>query len=439
MRRLFLRTFLWFWMTVILAIAAILAPNIYFGYSLESKWSRTAPDLLEAASREAVDTFERSGELGLVQYFGQLQREYSVRPVLLRDGEEAIGPHLDGEVFVRIVAQMAAKREGPYFRGTTAAQRIVGASGQTYVLVLTYQRTQFWPVAEIALAILAAVLLFCYLITRHVTAPLFKLRRAAASIAEGRLDTRVSPELGRRSDEIADLARDFDRMAERIESLMAGQKRLLGDVSHELRSPLARLTVALTLAKQGPAAEVPEHLERIQSESRRLDTLIGQLLTLSRIDSGVQGLERACIDFSGLVQEIASDADFEARARSRTVTVERADACAIIGSEEILRSAVENVLRNAVRHTGEGTSVEVDLRREASKAVLSVRDHGAGVQEPLLSEMFLPFRRSPNINANGAGLGLAITARAVRAHGGHVRAANAPEGGLLVEIELPLV
>ncbi len=438
MRRLFLRTFLWFWLTVILAIAAILVPNIYFGYLFESRWSRTAENLLEAASREAVDTFERSGELGLMQYFGRLQREDSVRPVLLRDGEEAIGPHLDGEVFVHLVAQMAAKREGPYLRGTTAAQRIIGASGKTYVLVLTYQRTPFWPVAEGALAILAGVWFFCYLITRHVTAPLFKLRAAAARIAEGRLDTRVGPALANRADEIADLARDFDRMAERIESLLAGQKRLLADVSHELRSPLARLTVALSLAKNGPAAEAPEHLERIQLEARRLDKLIGQLLTLSRIDSGVQGVDRASIDLGNLVQEIASDADFEARARSRRVTVECADACSITGSEEILRSAVENVVRNAVRHTREGTAVEVALRRNGSKAVLRVRDHGAGVSEPMLSENFLPFRRAPELSSNGAGLGLAITERAVRAHGGAFRAANVPEGGLLVEMEFPL-
>jgi two-component system, OmpR family, sensor histidine kinase CpxA len=440
MRRLFLKTFLWFWLTVILAVLAALLPSVYSQRLSQSKWNAVVPTLMPRASREAVDIFESSGEWALLQYLGQLQREFSVEGFLFRDDQEVLGPRLDPELARRRAAQIAERQPGPYVRGLEAAQRVTGASGRTYALVLAYRDFQGnrYFALEVPLVLLLAGGLFCFLITRHVTSPLFKLRAAAASIAEGRLDTRVGPELGHRSDEIADLARDFDRMAERIESLLAGQKRLLGDVSHELRSPLARLTVALSLAQHGPAADAPEHLERIQLEARRLDKLIGQLLMLSRIDSGVQGVERGSIDLGALVQEAASDADFEARARSRRVTVEHSDACSITGSEEILRSAVENVLRNAVRHTGEGTAVEVALRRNLSKAVLSVRDHGAGVRESMLSEMFLPFRRAPEMNSKGAGLGLAITERAVRAHGGAVRAANVPEGGLLVEMEFPL-
>jgi DNA-binding response OmpR family regulator/signal transduction histidine kinase len=279
--------------------------------------------------------------------------------------------------------------------------------------------------------------IFCYLISRYLTEPLHKLGEAAKNIAEGRLDTRVDPSLIRRRDEIADLARNFDVMAERIEALITGQRRLLGDVSHELRSPLSRLIVALSLVKQGPAEEVAENLDRIALEARRLDTLIGQLLTLTRIDSGVDRGSPAPFDLANLVQEVANDGNFEARARNRSVRIKQADSCTVEGFEELLRSAVENVVRNAIRHTAEGSTVEISVHSRDSRAVIEVRDYGPGVPEGMLSEIFLPFRRVANGESDGAGLGLAIAERAVNVHRGELRARNAAEGGLIVEINLP--
>lgn len=280
--------------------------------------------------------------------------------------------------------------------------------------------------------------IFSYFISRHLTKPLYKLGEAASGIAEGRLDTRVDPSLLTRRDEIAGLARNFDRMAERIEALVNGQRALLGDVSHELRSPLSRLLVALSLVKQGPPDEAGENLERIGLEARRLDTLIGQLLSLTRIDSGVDRGSPARFDLTNLVQEVANDGDFEAQARQRSVVIQRADSCSALGFEELLRSAVENVVRNAIRHTAAGTAVELSLQCTEGKALLRVRDHGPGVPESMLSEIFLPFRRAPNGNSDGAGLGLAIAERAVAVHRGTIRAMNAHERGLIVEINLPL-
>jgi len=283
---------------------------------------------------------------------------------------------------------------------------------------------------------LVAGAIFCYFISSYLTKPLFKLGEAAASIAEGRLDTRVDPSLKTRKDEIAGLARNFDFMAERIEALVTGQRRLLGDVSHELRSPLSRLTVALGLAKQGPPEEAAESLERIGLEARRLDILIGQLLALTRIDSGVDRGSPVEFDLTNLVQEVANDGDFEARARNCRVEIRQADACTVSGFEELLRSAVENIVRNAIRHTAAGTAVEISLRVSDSRACLQVRDHGTGVPQGMLTEIFLPFRRVANGNSAGAGLGLAIAERAVNVHRGKIRAMNAPDGGLIVEIEL---
>ena len=196
--------------------------------------------------------------------------------------------------------------------------------------------------------------------------------------------------------------------------------------------------VALTLLKQGPAEEAAENLDRIALEARRLDLLIGQLLALTRIDSGVDRGSPAPFDLRNLVQEVANDGDFEARARNRSVVIKQADACNVNGFEELLRSAVENVVRNAIRHTAEGTAVEISLQMNDSRAVLQVLDHGLGVPQNMLSEIFQPFRRVANDNSEGAGLGLAIADRAVQVHRGTLRAINAPTGGLIVEIELPL-
>lgn len=284
--------------------------------------------------------------------------------------------------------------------------------------------------------------LICLLLTRHITSPLFELRRGAETIAAGNLAARVPGDLRNRRDEIGELGRDFNRMAEQLESLVDGHKRLLGDVSHELRSPLSRLVVALGLARRANAEEMPELLDRIGLEARRLDSLIGQLLTLSRIESGSHATVASTVDLTALVHEVVTDADFEARAQARRVGVTAFDdECTVFGSEELIRSAVENVVRNGVRFTREGTSVEVLIRRERDRAVIRIRDQGIGVPEDMLSEIFLPFRRvqasdvAPN---EGSGLGLAIAQRAVAANGGKIRAVNAADGGLIVDIEFPL-
>ena len=293
----------------------------------------------------------------------------------------------------------------------------------------------FLPIAAVGISAL-----ICFVLTRHITSPLFDLRTRAATIAVGDLSTRVPRNLSNRRDEIGELGRDFDRMAERLESLVDSHKRLLGDVSHELRSPLSRLLVALGLARRANTEEMPELLDRIALEAKRLDSLIGQLLTLSRIESGSHAAAASSIDLTALVHEIVTDADFEARARARRVGVTAVEECTISGVEELIRSAVENVVRNGVRFTREGTAVDVSIRREPDRAVIRVRDRGPGVPDTMLSEIFLPFHRGQTVQGarnEGSGLGLAIAHRAVAANGGTIAAMNATDGGLIVDIALP--
>jgi two-component system, OmpR family, sensor histidine kinase CpxA len=235
-------------------------------------------------------------------------------------------------------------------------------------------------------------------------------------------------------------------MAERLESMVKAQQRLLGDISHELRSPLARLGVALGLARKRSGSEANGALDRIERESDNLNEMISQLLTLTRLESGTDGRKRSQVDLDTLVREVSEDADFEARSLNRSVQVVASDKCSINGVEDLLRSAVENVVRNAVRFTPEGTAVEVSLRKQNGSrdnyAVISVRDRGNGVPAESLEKIFRPFYRTEDArdrqSGGGTGLGLAITERAVRMHGGTVEAANAPEGGLAVEMRFHL-
>ena len=297
------------------------------------------------------------------------------------------------------------------------------------------------------MGLLIAVLtsgLVCYLLAGYLTAPVVRLRAATQKLAAGDLTARAGVK-SNRHDEIGELVRDFDGMAGRMETLVGEQNRLLNDISHELRSPLARLNVALGLARQRTGPEAASALDRMELESGRLEEMIDRLLTLSRLEAGQELLDRSSLQLGELIQEIAKDADFEAQSRNCQVVAVVEQECAVTGSPALLRSAIENVVRNATRYTIEGTAVEVRLQNEVSSgrsvAVIRVGDHGPGVPEGALEKLFHPFFRVDDARGRqtgGSGLGLAITERAVRLHGGTVSAANLPAGGLMVEIRLPL-
>jgi two-component system sensor histidine kinase CpxA len=284
--------------------------------------------------------------------------------------------------------------------------------------------------------------LVCYGLSWHLTSPVRKLRAATQRLATGDLTSRVRIGDKGRGDEIADLVRDFNRMAERIERLVTAQKQLVRDISHELRSPLARLSVASGLARREAPPSTVAALDRIERETERLNEMIGELLTLSLLESGSEHFENAPFDLAELVDEVVRDADFEAAAGDRSVLFDPDGPLVAPGNREMVRRALENVLRNGVRYTEEGTAVEVNLERDASEwAVIRVRDHGPGLPPEALTEIFRPFYRyaeARDRQSGGTGIGLAITERAVHLHGGEVRASNAEGGGLLVVIRLPL-
>lgn len=282
--------------------------------------------------------------------------------------------------------------------------------------------------------------IICYLLAWRITAPVRRLRQVVQKLAEGDLTVRTGLTNDRRGDEIVDLGLDFDRMAGRIEALVLAQKQLVRDISHELRSPLARLQVALSLARRQSSIASETFLDRIEQEAERLNALIGELLTLSLLENGAGMAAVYPLDLRELLDEVVQDATFEAVASGRKVRLEAAWAL-VAGNRELLRRAIENVVRNALHYTAVESDVVVQLVEEGRQALIRVADQGPGVPDAMLTAIFQPFYRvaeARDRQSGGTGIGLAITARAIALHGGTVAACNRPEGGLQVEIRLPL-
>lgn len=286
--------------------------------------------------------------------------------------------------------------------------------------------------------------LVCYGLAKYLTTPLVALRHATHRLAEGDLSARAISATRGSKDEISSLVADFNAMADQIESLVTLQNRLTTDISHELRSPLARLSVALEIARAKSGPQAASALDRIETEADRLNELVGQILMLSRLESGSDPTRPATVDMTELLEDVANDASFEATKKGCNVNLEISGNCSIEGNRELLRRSFDNVLRNAINYTVADSSIDVSLECKNGEAppvaLVRIRDHGVGVPEEELRNIFQPFHRVGGDRARqsgGAGLGLAICDRAVRLHHGTVSARNAPDGGLIIEIALP--
>ncbi len=278
-------------------------------------------------------------------------------------------------------------------------------------------------------------LLSALVLAWYFAKPIRQLRRAFDAAAAGDLGVRIGGGMGGRRDELADLGRDFDHMTERLGHLVEGQKRLLHDVSHEMRSPLARLQAAIGLARQQPE-HFDETLARIEREGERLDALIDELLTLSRLQAGVTG-EPEEVDMQELLEGIVEDARFEGAARQVSVALSATGLPAVRANPALLHRAIENVVRNALHHSPPGGTVRVVAEADATRLRLSIADQGPGVPAEALDKIFQPFYRGGGKTSGGGyGLGLAIAERVIAAANGQIRAKNATTGGLVVEVDL---
>ena len=449
---LFLKIFLWFLAAVSLMIGIV----IFINWSVQTepvvnRWQVSVRNQMNIYADTAGQIYQNEGQGGLKQFLRRISEAETVSEVDLvaSDGTVWLGEGGQAGNYRDLASRALSSGdvEIEAQRDTSlAARRVTVGGDKSYALVVRWDRPR--PVAmfgESSLryirlgGLLLTALILCYALATYLSTPIGKIRRATQELAEGNLDTRVADRLGRRNDELGKLARDFDEMAERIESLVTSQQRLSRDISHELRSPLARMNVALGIAKQKATPDVGTQLERIENEADRLNQMIGHILTLSKLEGGAQGYEKEAVDLIEIVGSVAEDANFEAQPLGKSVAMIGDGSCIIEGNEILLRSAVENVLRNAVRYTEQGTSVNVSVAKNGETVKVYVQDHGGGVPDDELEKLFKPFYRVGEARdraSGGIGLGLAIADRAIAAHDGAITARNL-NGGLQVEIALP--
>lgn len=293
-----------------------------------------------------------------------------------------------------------------------------------------------WPLVILALGV---SFFLCVLLAGYLVGPIRHLQGISRRLAKGDLGARVGRRVIQRKDELGELGRDFDVMAEKLEYLVNSKQQLLRDVSHELRSPLTRLQLSLALARRKTPQAMAEH-DRIEREIERLDELVGQIIHFSRIQHGVSEQALESVDLEQLLKQLVDDGDFEAQARNKAVVLAQSSAITIMAVRDFMASAIENIIRNAIRFTPEDTTIEVQLERQGREAVIQVRDYGPGVPEDTLERLFDPFFRVDETRGrenNGTGLGMAIAQRVVVFHKGTIKARNVTPG-LQVEIRLPL-
>ncbi|WP_159566730.1 ATP-binding protein [Budvicia diplopodorum] len=437
-RSLFLKILFGFWITYIAITQSVWLVFSYYSSQKEPVENRIANRIVALQFNSAVSVLETHGIDALnrmIDKWPEADRR-SVSLMLLKAPLSAV----------------SERRSLIPLTDDVRVEQVKSADGQNYLLKYDVEalRKEYRPKRSgrilfnlpNPLLILGAIggFLFSALLAWHLTKPMRQLRSGFDRVSQGDLDVRLYPMMGKRRDELSDMARDFDSMVERLKLLVDAREQLLHDVSHELRSPLARLQLAIGLARQNPH-NVESSLERIEQESVRLDKMIGELLTLSRTDAtGISDEEY--FDLYGLVEAVVSDVRYEAQIPGVAIELEADEQvqneATVKGNAELMRRAVENIVRNALRFSSTGQLINVALSQNENEFVIQVSDRGPGVDEDKLSSIFDPFVRIKSaMSGKGYGLGLAIARKVVNAHRGSIEARNADGGGLIIQIRVP--
>jgi two-component system sensor histidine kinase CpxA len=468
MHSLFFRIFVLFW----LAMALIVIGSVAVTYGVAAReyesqeWQRR-PSVAISAS----EAFAGGGMAGLRRWLSGNQNAVPDRDLFIvaPDGRDILGRRLSESAqrrleFITHEALAGADTRGPpeergfeaprpsgehppqNFRPSRQAPQIVAPDGTVYTILVVPRRPSIFgalalpgiPLAVLAIALIVSALA-SWSLAQHLSAPIRRIQEGARAVASEHLDVRVSAGLDGRKDELAVLARDFDAMADQLKATRSARTQLLRDISHELRSPLARMRVALGLARQ-PHTDPALQLDRLDREIERLDSLISHVLRLARLHGNETHFAREPLELDEVLQEVVHDANFEGAVKDCTVRLAGTARRSVIGNRELLYSAIENVLRNAVRYSPAGRSVDVSVKTTDEELEILVRDHGPGVPGGDLTRIFEPFYRvaeSRDRDSGGEGIGLAITSQVFRAHGGSAGAQNLAGGGLQVRLLLP--
>jgi signal transduction histidine kinase len=451
MTSLYWRIFLSFWLA--LALILVGTVSVVVNGEQQRRFSRAWEQRAELYA-QATQTFEAGGANALREWLKGMHRDDISAPIFITDssGKEMFGRPIP-DYLREPPDRLSSSRDSllhPTLKGIGGPLVLVGPDGKAYHVIVGPLRSGphlfgelEMPAVSTATLMIALVVsaVVCFFLARYLVAPVDQLRRATRQIASGDLDVRVSPKLKGRQDELGLLASDLDTMSARVRNLIELKQQLLRDVSHELRSPLARLQLALSLARRQEDSGVERHLARIGCEADRLEELIARTLKLARLERPMQGVESTRMDVAELLTNIVADVGIEADAYGCSVTLETDRPLEVNGDRELLRSAMENVIRNAVSYAPSGSKVGIDARRaEGQRIEIVVQDRGPGVPEKDLELIFEPFYRvdaARNRAVGGDGLGLAIAARAIGIHRGTIHARNLGTGGLAVHLSLP--
>jgi len=415
-RRLFWKILIGFWVTLI-----IITQGIWLMFNLlrpdqEVSYMRSFARMSVAAASSAI---QQGGPSALAAEQKSWPQEWRAR-IQVRPAASPLEPRAS------IASQIVNAPDGAEYRVSYYPQRGSRNHGV------------FGIPMEVVIVVVVGGLGFSAILAWYLTQPIQRMQVGFGHLAQGNFATRLGPAMGRRRDEIADLAHDFDKMAVRLEELVAARDRLLADVSHELRTPLARLNLAIGLARQDPS-KMATSLDRISGEAAKLDEMVGELLTLAKLESG-QSRGEDYFDFGEIVKAVVQDARFEAAAKRVDVLLDIEPDDENVewitrGSGRLVSRAIENIVRNAVRYSSEGGKVTASLRRVGDHFDLKVTDEGPGIPEEAMAGLFMPFGMSAD--GFGFGLGLAIAQRAMAVHGGSISARNLRPKGLEMAVTLP--
>ena len=439
MRSLFWRILASFW----LAIALVAGLSILLGHILnQDAWILSRHPGLNGFAEKWTQTYETKGADDAQQLLDQLKRTYHIDTQVLNDSSESVVPG----TFPRRAAALEARqknddRQLPWRRLT--AEYISPTSGETYLLIYRiphpeldawHRDSLMWPLSALGIA-LVVLTLFSLLVTLSITRPLSQLRSAVHDLGQASYQQHSLARLSNRRDEFGVLATDFNLMGARLQSLIGSQRQLLRDVSHELRSPLARLRIALALAERAGPEQREKLWPRLTRECDRLEDLISEILALARLDAEHATAET--VDMNVLLGSVRKDAQLSAP--EQEVRIEAQPGLTLRGWPTMIERAVDNLLRNALRFSPPGKAIELQACLKEDRIELSVRDHGPGAPADCLKQLGEPFFRAPGQSAAGHGLGLAIARRAIERHGGTLKLGNHPTGGFMAVLELPLV
>lgn len=452
-QRIFWKLFLSFWGALLLfAFGMLYAASAYLDATRErydTPNSRERSESVFATAQQAAN-----GGVESLRQWARHVDDSELVPVLVMTtlGKDILGREPSARALARfafVTKNYAVNEQDKADKRFPTDKRfpLVLPDGQQYWLIPDFQSATLSRLISrprvVATQLVLATLIgaaVCLALAGYLTAPLRRLREASIAYGSGDFSKRVAPTLGRRKDEIVDLAVALDTMAERIDALIGAQRGLLRDVSHELRSPLARVQVAVGLARQRVGDQAADELARIDSETERLNELIGRIIDFSRLDAGLHTPRLDTLRLEQLVEDVADDVRLEAEAKGCTITTRLPEQAAFQGDVQLLASAIENVLRNALRHSPSGGDIGVALTHSDSSWDIVIADEGPGIPEELQARVFEPFfrvddHRNPQ---GGIGLGLAITQQAITAHGGSIELHNRTTGGLQVTLHLPL-